>query len=265
MRGEKLNNDLLDLDANHYIKHSILQNNLAKKILDAFQIDSNANILDIGCGDGRITAEIAKLANKGTVTGIDASMNMIDFAKKNFLKAKFPNLDFIKGMAESVELQRQYDLIVSFSCFHWLKDPKLVIQRLSSSLNKGGEFLILTYPKESPYYRYLQTALQDYPKYYQLSANHQMLSVSEYKDLLSGNGLEILDFQQQNLVASYKNPEEIQEYIKGWLNSYVPLPKNLYTPFLQSVVQVMLNDNTTRYEDKINIPYTALIIKARKK
>ncbi|MBS0628732.1 MAG: methyltransferase domain-containing protein [Verrucomicrobia bacterium] len=260
----KENLEVLDLDANHYIKHSILQNSLAQEILESFQVDSDANILDIGCGDGRITAELARLAKKGKVTGVDASKNMIEFARKRFLKAEFPNLDFIKGMAESIELHKAYDLIVSFSCFHWLKDPKLVTQRLSASLKKGGKFLILTYPKESQYYRYLQTALRDYPKYYRLSANHSMLSASDYKKLLLENRLEILDFQQQDLVASYKNPEEIQEYIKGWLNSYVPLPKHLYVPFLQSVVHEILKDSAERYEDKINISYTALIIKAIK-
>jgi trans-aconitate 2-methyltransferase len=264
MKNTILNDDLLDLDAGHYVKHSSLQNSLAKKILSTYRLNPRAHILDVGCGDGRVTAELAKHVNQGKVLGIDASPGMIEFASMNYPKTKFPNLDFLQGMAEGIEFLQQFDLIVSFSCFHWLKDPKAVIRRLSSSLKPGGEMLILTYPKESPYYRYLQTALENYPEYYPLSANHAMLSASGYKKLFLKNHMQILDFQQQNLIASYNNSEEIQKYIKGWLNSYVNLPEHLHDSFLQSVSQAVFNDPTTHKGKKIGIPYTALVIKARK-
>ncbi len=168
MNSKILKDDASDLDADLYTKNSSLQNNLAKEIIESLQIAPNSLILDIGCGDGRITAELSRLANQGSVLGIDASSNMIDFALINFPKAEFPNLNFRRTMAESLELKQKYDHIVSFSCFHWLKDPRSVMRRISANLKKGGELLILTYPKESPYYRYLQAALKDYPKYYPL-------------------------------------------------------------------------------------------------
>lgn len=168
MNNTILKDDLLDLDAGYYVKHSSLQKSLAKEILDNYPMSPRAHILDVGCGDGRITAELANVANQGKVLGIDASPGMIEFASRNFPKTEFPNLDFLQGMAEEVEFSQQFDLIVSFSCFHWLKDPKRAIRQLSSSLKQGGEMLILTYPKESPYYRYLQTALENYPEYYPL-------------------------------------------------------------------------------------------------
>lgn len=259
-----LKDNLLDLDAGYYAKHSSLQNGLAKDILNSYRFNPHAHILDVGCGDGRITAELANHVNQGKVLGIDASPSMIDFASRSFPKTKFANLDFLQGMAEKVDFPQQFDLIVSFSCFHWLKDPKAAIRRLSFSLKEGGEMLILTYPKESPYYRYLEIALEKYPKYYPLSANRTMLSANTYKKLLIKNNLEILNFQQQNLIASYNNPEEIKQYIKGWLNSYVQLPENLYDSFLQDVCQAIANDSTIHKGGKIAIPYTALIIRARK-
>jgi trans-aconitate 2-methyltransferase len=254
-----------DLDANYYTKHSFLQNNLAKKVLETLLLNSCAYVLDIGCGDGRITAELATRVKQGKVIGVDASPGMIEFALKNFPKKNFPNLDFLQEMAEKVEFSDQYDLIVSFSCFHWLKDPKLAIRRLSSFLKRNGEFLILTYPKESPYYRYLQTALRKYPDYYLLSANHTMLSSVEYKNVFLENHLEILEFHERHLIESYDTPEEIQRYIKGWLNSYVLLPEALQDAFLQDVSTAVLEDPATHRDKKIEIPYTALIMKARKK
>ena len=246
MSGRMINDDLIDLRADYYEKNSSLQNNLAREVLKAYQVSPKAHILDIGCGDGKITAELAKLATKGKVLGIDSSPSMVKFASKCFPKKKFPNLDFSQKKAEKIELSQKLDLIVSFSCFHWLREPEAAFQRLSTSLKQDGELLILTYPKESPYYRYLETALEKYPDYKNLSAYHTMLSINGYQDILSRNGLEILSFQQCNFIASYNNSSEIQEFIKGWLNSYVPLPENLHQKFLRDVCQAVLDDSKTR-------------------
>jgi len=253
-----------DLDAGYYVEHSSLQNNLAKEILNTFPIDPTAHILDIGCGDGRITAELAYRARRGEVLGIDASPQMIEFAIKNFPHENFSNLRFLQGTAEEVKLPKSYDCIVSFSCFHWLKDPELVVRRLRIGLKPEGKLLILTYPKESPYYQYLEIALEDYPEYSLRSANHTMLSITEYEKILLRNQFNIFEFQERNLMASYNNMKEVQEYIKGWLSSYVPLPEALHDSFLQKVGHTILEDPKILRNEKIIIPYTALVIKAKK-
>lgn len=253
-----------DLDARYYVKHSSLQKGLAKNILDNFPISSKLHILDVGCGDGRITAEIANRAQEGKVIGIDVSPSMVDFATRNFPPPEHPNLRFQLAMAEDVKFTEKFDLIVSFSCFHWLKNPQKAFRRLSAALKPGGEMLILTYPKESHYYSYLETALKQHPEYAALSAHKTMLPIKGYKKLLLKNQFEIIDFKQHELSAEYSTPEEIQKYIKGWLNSYVPLPEQLYDSFLEEVCRAVLSDPTTRKDKKINMPYTALVIRARK-
>ncbi|MGI0021784.1 MAG: class I SAM-dependent methyltransferase [Nitrososphaeraceae archaeon] len=257
--------DDVDLDASYYVRNSLLQNSLAKKILSNYRLKRSAHILDVGCGDGRITAELAHYANKGKVIGLDASVSMIEFASHNFPKHKFPNLSFQHGKAEDVNFCQQFDLIVSFSCFQWFRDPKKAIRRLSSALKINGEMLVLTYPKESPYYRYLQTALKNYPEYHDLSANKTMLSTNDYKKTLHKNDLDIISFRQQKLFATYNTYEEIKQYIRGWLSNYIQLPEYLNDVFIKDVIQAIINDSTTHKGKKIRIPYTALVIKARKK
>jgi trans-aconitate methyltransferase len=265
MKAKDSKNDLIDLDADYYAQHSSTQNSLANEILDAYPLTSCMHILDVGCGDGRITADLAKRVPKGKVLGIDASANMIEFAVKNFPKEEFPNLNFLQVKAENAVFPQQFDLIVSFFCFHWLTDPELAIKRLSYSLKPSGEMLILTCPKESPYYHYMEKALQKYPKYYPSSANHNMCSAKAYKDILSKNGLDIVDFQEHNSHVLYNSLKEVREYIRGWLNSYVLLPDDLQNAFLHDVSQLVEEDPTTHREEQFAIPYTVLFIKARKK
>lgn len=264
MSNSSLIDSLVDLDADYYVKNSFLQNCLAKNILDGCRLNQRAHILDVGCGDGRITAELAQRVPDGEVIGLDPSPSMIEYAARAFPKKKFPNLDFQLGMAEDTTFSEQFDLIVSFSCFHWLKDPCKAISRLCASLKQGGEMLILTYPKESPYYRYLQMALKNYPAYCHLSANNTMLTVNEYKKTLAKHGLKILHFTRKKMLALYNNPKEIQQYVRGWLNNYIQLPEYLNDSFLKEVSNAVISDPAAHKGKKIAIPYTSLVIKARK-
>jgi trans-aconitate 2-methyltransferase len=46
------------------------------------------HVLDVGCGDGKVTAEIARAVPRGSATGVDASPEMIAFAQKPFRREK---------------------------------------------------------------------------------------------------------------------------------------------------------------------------------
>lgn len=253
-----------DLNASHYTEHSSLQNNLATNIIGSLPIIPESSVLDVGCGDGRITAELARRAIKGSVIGVDASPSMIQFACEHFSEDRFPNLHFQLSSIENAIFSHPFSIITSFSCFHWLKKPKEVMQKLVSYLKEGGELLILTYPKESPYYQYLEKALEKYPEYRHLSANHTMLSAQEYRDFFSDNHLRVLDFEEKTILASYGSKEEIFNFIKGWVNNYILLPDHLQDVFINDVIEAITNDPATRKDSMIVIPYTALTMRVQK-
>ena len=138
------------------------------------------------------------------------------------------------------------------------------MHKLISSLEKDGELLILTYPKESPYYRYLETALEKYPEYKHLSANHTMLSAQEYKDFFLENQLKILKFEEKTIFAQYNSADEVFNFIKGWVSNYVPISGHLQDQFINDVIQAILNDPATQKDSMIIVPYTALTMRIQK-
>lgn len=77
-------------DPSDYEKNSSAQERAAESVLSGLKLRGDESILDIGCGDGKVTAKIAALVPQGKVTGIDSSPEMIDFARKriDFPKAK---------------------------------------------------------------------------------------------------------------------------------------------------------------------------------
>ena len=253
-----------DHNAVHYTRHSSLQNGLAKDVLSTFSVNPEASVLDVGCGDGRVTAELAMRAIKGSVIGLDASPSMIESASTNFPENHFPNLHFQLVSIEEVVFSHPFNLITSFSCFHWLREPKKILQKLISSLEKDGELLILTYPKESPYYQYLESALEKYPEYKHLSANHTMLAAQEYKDFFLEKELKVLNFEEKIIFAQYNSADEIFNFIKGWVSNYVPIPGDLQDQFIDDVVQAILNDPAIQKDPMIKVPYTALTMRVQK-
>ena len=63
-----------------YRAHSGTQNALAMELVDALRLRGDESILDIGCGDGRVTTELARRVPHGSFLGIDSSDAMIELA-----------------------------------------------------------------------------------------------------------------------------------------------------------------------------------------
>jgi trans-aconitate 2-methyltransferase len=95
-------------------------------------------VLDISCGDGRITAEIARRLGSGSVLGIEPSTRMIDFAKAHFADHTYPNLAFAVGDATALPFRREFDLVVSFNALHWVRDQNAALRGIREALKPTG-------------------------------------------------------------------------------------------------------------------------------
>ncbi len=92
-------------------------------------------VLDVGCGPGNSTAAIAERFPEAQITGIDASPDMLEKARK-----AHPAFTFIeKSLSPDCrELEGTYDLIFSNACLQWIPDHKRLIPALWKHVNPGG-------------------------------------------------------------------------------------------------------------------------------
>ena len=119
-----------------YARISALQRWLAQKSLDGVRLQGDETILDIGCGDGRVTAELARRVPHGRVVGVDASSKMIDFARSEH---RAENLEFELGDARDLDRHAGgFDLVVSFNALHWLPDPRVGVLGAQRCLRPEG-------------------------------------------------------------------------------------------------------------------------------
>jgi trans-aconitate 2-methyltransferase len=129
-------------DPSDYERNSSAQERAADAVIARLNLRGDEHILDIGCGDGKVTAKIAALVPRGRVTGVDSSPEMIDFAQKRFPPAEYPNLRFERADAQNLGYSGEFDIAVSFACLHWIKDHLAVLRGIERSLKPAGRMLI---------------------------------------------------------------------------------------------------------------------------
>lgn len=129
-------------DPADYEKSSSAQYRWAMDLVSRLDLRGDERVLDIGCGDGKITAQLASRLPRGEVLGIDLSKDMIDFARKKYPPESFTNLEFQWGDANQLDFSEEFDLVVSFACLHWLKDHLPVLKGIERSLGPSGRVLL---------------------------------------------------------------------------------------------------------------------------
>lgn len=152
--------------AKMYFYHSETQRQWAWESLSNISLSGHEKVLDFGCGDGKVTAEMARLVKNGTVLGVDVSEKMIHLAKIYFPSYAFPNLTFKNS--ESVTLadlpgKQEYDLVCAFTVFHLIPTPLEVLKNLKTHLKPCGKLLIVVPTGANP--ALYQAANEIFPKY----------------------------------------------------------------------------------------------------
>lgn len=125
-------------DACGYEQHSSPQHQWALDLISTLTFAGDEHVLDIGCGDGKISAELAARVPNGSVLGIDAAHTMIQFAQDRFPLSRFPNLRFRYGDATHLAFCHEFDLVVSFAALHWVHDHRAVLQGVKRALKPDG-------------------------------------------------------------------------------------------------------------------------------
>lgn len=118
---------------------------LTSKVVSYLDPKPNENILDIGCGDGSLTAQIAN--SSARVLGVDASRSFIETAKEKFSSG---NCEYLLHDATKLEtcpevVDGQWDKVFSNAAMHWILRPKDIrktfFENMHKSLKPGGKFV----------------------------------------------------------------------------------------------------------------------------
>jgi trans-aconitate methyltransferase len=131
-----------DWDAADYERHSAAQQQWARELIDKLHLRGDEALLDVGCGDGKVTAEIAARLPAGFVVGIDNSEEMIALARSRFPAAAHPNLSFVLGDARSLPFRDGFNAVFSNAVLHWVRDHRPVLSGIFGSAKRGARITL---------------------------------------------------------------------------------------------------------------------------
>jgi arsenite methyltransferase len=112
-------------------------------VINRLQIRKGMNILDLGCGTGWGTINIAsKLEGTGKAIGLDLSEKMIEQAKEKLVKLTYENVEFRVGSGGSLDYENYFDYVLSTNAFHHFSKKEEIFTRVWKSLKYNGIFIL---------------------------------------------------------------------------------------------------------------------------
>ncbi len=185
----------------------------AKGLVELLAPKPGERILDLGCGTGALTAEIA--ACGAEVFGIDRSADMIAEARMKFPALRYEVLD-----ARELSFAGEFDAVFSNAVLHWIREPERVIAGVKKALRPGGRFVAEFGGKGN-----IQRLVDGMERACQAMGISQAVtaatwycpSIAEYAGLLETYGLEV------HHAALFARPTKLEEGEKGlenWIHMF---------------------------------------------
>ena len=158
-------------------------------------------ILDLGCGTGHLTAEIAKSGAR--VVGVDNSSEMVSTAAANF-----PDLDFKVADARNLPFELEFDAVFSNAVLHWIKEAEKALDSITASLKPKGRIVAEMGGRGN--IEKVVTALRR-------ALDATIPTIGEYSRLLENRGFEV------SFATHFSRPTPLQEGedgLRGWIRMF---------------------------------------------
>jgi ubiquinone/menaquinone biosynthesis C-methylase UbiE len=112
-----------------------------KSIIEEHILLENSNVLDIGCGTGRLAAHLSDSVNHWC--GLDIDSDSIELAKINMKKLKLEDsVTFKVGSFLNIPFDQKFDIAISSNSLHFEENKDGAFENVYNSLNSGGYFIV---------------------------------------------------------------------------------------------------------------------------
>ncbi len=112
-------------------------------------IPEDARVLDLGCGNGNLAVELAKLGFGGQYVGLDQSAGLIGYARSHELEfAQFQHADLTSNDWDAILGEQSFDVVLCFATLHHIPSEELRLRFLEKARRltlEGGQFIFSTW------------------------------------------------------------------------------------------------------------------------
>ena len=193
-----MNWNAIDYQAQH---HYVWQHGTS--LLELLNAQPQEHIIDLGCGTGQLTEQIA--ASGADVIGLDSDRAMIAQAQANY-----PHIPFQAADATSFELEKPADAIFSNAVLHWVIEAEVAANQIAKALNPGGRFVA-----EFGGHGNVKTIVSALSEVTGKELQWYFPTIAEYAALLEKAGLEVV------YAILFDRPTPLGETgLAGWLKMF---------------------------------------------
>lgn len=251
-------------EGTYYANHSDMQFGMAVKALQSITIPADAEILDIGCGNGRVTKYVSSLVPQGRVLGVDRSHTMVSKAQSYGTDS----LAFMQRDAVSLGFREQFNYVVSFNCLHWVDEIQVALKEIYASLIPGGQALILIAPVQPRHslHRVIDSVAKTerWNSYFDKGDSiFTLYTFAEWAALIEKSGLIPENLKLIDASLDYANEKVFAEWMAGWI-PFGTIPEAERQEYLQAIVNAYIAATPCEPDGKVHFRLEELIIVASK-
>jgi trans-aconitate methyltransferase len=257
-------------NAAEYAANSIVQQTWARELIAKLNLRGDEHILDVGCGDGKVTAEIAHAVPRGSAMGVDASPQMIEFAQKIFPARRNPNLEFQVMDARKIKFARQFDFIFSNAALHWVDDHQAILRGVASVLKAGGRLVVSCGGKGNAHDVFValrpEMRLKRWRGFFRgMHKPYFFYSPEDYERWLPRFGFKTTGVRLAPKDATYDGSEGFAAWLRTtWLPYVQRVPEDLREEFIAAVADRYVAKHPPDAENKVHVRMVRLEINAVK-
>jgi trans-aconitate 2-methyltransferase len=257
-------------NAADYAANSVVQQTWARELIAQLHLRGDEHLLDVGCGDGKVTAEIARALPRGSATGVDASVEMIEFAKKNFPAKKNRNLSFRVMDARKLEFKRQFDLVFSNAALHWVDDHEKILRGAAAVLKSGGRLVVSCGGKGNAQDVFValrpEMRLKRWREFFKkMPTPYFFYAPEDYEKWLPKSGFKINAIKLAPKDATYHGAKGFATWLRTtWIPYVQRVPENVREEFISAVTGRYVTKHPPDAAGKVHVRMVRLEIDAVK-
>jgi trans-aconitate methyltransferase len=258
-------------NAADYAAHSAVQQGWAREVIARLRLRGDERVLDVGCGDGKVTAEIARAVPRGRVLGVDVSPEMIAFARMAFPTGMTPNLAFqICDARKLGALGGEFDLVFSNAALHWVDDHEAFLRGAAAVLRPGGRLMVSCGGKGNAHDVFLalrpEMRRARWREFFRnLPVPYFFHSPADYRKWLPKYGFHRHELKLAPKDAAYAGAEGLAAWVRTtWLPYVQRVPEDRRAEFIAAVIRRYVAKHPADAQGQVRVGMVRLEIDAEK-